>query len=288
MSKVLIVVQARTQSSRLPGKTLLPLMGKSLLYRMIERLRMIKHKAEIVVATSLSTADDDIENEAICADVAYFRGSMYNLLDRHYETAKKYKADVVLKIPSDCPLIDPAAVDQVLDFYFANEGRYDYVSNLHPATWPDGNDVEIMTMACLHKAWTNARRIFELEHTTPYIWENPDRFRIGNVTMPGGEDLSMSHRFTIDYPDDYKFIVKVFEALYPANPGFGCQDILNLLQDRPDIYLTNAHLAGINWYRHHLDELKTVGQSAVKNGYDKALDLPLVPINNSNTHYTNA
>jgi spore coat polysaccharide biosynthesis protein SpsF len=287
MSKTVIIVQARTQSSRLPGKTLLPLLGKSLLYRMIERLRMIRHDVRIVVATSLSTADDDIESEAICSDVEYYRGSMYNLLDRHYEAARKYEAEVVLKIPSDCPLIDPAAVDHVLDFFFAQQGKYDYVSNLHPATWPDGNDVEVMTMACLTKAWKKARRNFELEHTTPYIWENPGQFRMGNVQMPGGKDLSMSHRFTIDYPDDYKFITKVFEALYPVNPGFGCNDILHYLDQHHDTYMINAHLTGINWYRHHLDELKTVNRDAVKTTYNKELDLPF-PQQPGNLHYRNA
>src|SRR6266704_3673343 len=99
----------------------------------------------------------------------------------------------------------------------------------------------------------------EREHTTPYIWERPAVFRIGNVEMGNGVDLSMSHRFTIDYAEDYEFIRAVYDELYPADPLFGLSAILALLQRRPDIYAINASYAGVNWYRHHLDELTTVG-----------------------------
>ncbi len=256
--KILIVVQARTGSTRLPGKTLLPILGKTVLYRMMERLKQVKHKVQLVIATSTEKADDAIEAEAEKIGVPFFRGSLTNLLDRHYQAGRFYNADVVIKIPSDCPLIDPRIVDEVIGFYLENKMDYDFVSNLHPASWPDGNDVELMTMACLEKTWSEAKRRMELEHTTPYIWENPDKFKIANLKMKGGKDLSKSHRFTIDYVEDYGFIKAVFEELYPPNPTFSCDDILNLLNKRPDIYNINAKHAGEYWYRHHLDELKTV------------------------------
>ena len=262
--KVVIVVQARMSSSRLPGKVLLPILGKSLLYRMIERLQMIRHEATIVIATSDSEQDDIIQTEAENIGVPCFRGSLTNCLDRHYQAGKQYNADVVIKIPSDCPLIDPRIVDEVLDYYFAHPGEYDFVNNLHPATFPDGNDVEIMTMACIEKAWREASRPLELEHTTPYIWENPDKFRIANITWSAGKDYSMSHRFTIDYPGDYQFIKRVYEELYPQKPNFSCDDILALLEAKPEIYQINAGYAGVNWYRNHLDELKTVGAQHTK------------------------
>jgi len=257
-NKTVIVVQARMSSSRLPGKVMMPILGKTLLYRMIERLRMIRHKAEIIIATSQESTDNIIEQEASAMGIACFRGSLNNLLDRHYQAAKQTGASVVLKIPSDCPLIDPNIIDDVLDFYFLNQNQFDYVSNLHPATFPDGNDVEIMSMECLERTWKEATRPLELEHTTPYIWENQDKFRIGNVLWDKGKDYSMSHRFTIDYEEDYQFIKRVFEELYPNNQGFTCEDILNLLEEKPDIYNINARYAGVNWYRNHLDELKTV------------------------------
>jgi len=261
---IVIVVQARMSSSRLPGKVLLPILGKSLLHRMVERLQMINHKARIVIATSAEGADDIIEKEVENIGVLCFRGSLNNLLDRHYQVAKKYDASIVLKIPSDCPLIDPRVIDQVLDFYFANASDYDYVSNLHPATFPDGNDVEIMTMACIEKTWKGAKRPLELEHTTPYIWENREDFRIGNVIWTTGKDYSMSHRFTIDYEADYLFIKRVFEELYPNKPDFSCEDIVSLLEQQPEIYQINAAYAGVNWYRNHLDELKTISAEQTK------------------------
>ena len=262
--RIVIVVQARMSSGRLPGKVMLPILGESLLYRMIERLKMIRHEVKIIIATSEEPGDDIIEQEALKIGAPCFRGSLNNLLYRHYQAAKLFNADIVLKIPSDCPLIDPGIIDQALDFYFQYPGQYDFVSNLHPATFPDGNDVEIMTMACLEKSWKEATRQLELEHTTPYIWENPEKFRIGNVLYNTGKDYSMSHRFTIDYQSDYEFIKAVFEELYPVKHDFSCEDILKLLKKRPDIYQINAEYSGVNWYRHHLDELKTITADQTK------------------------
>jgi len=263
-AKVVIVVQARMSSTRFPGKILKPILGKSLLSRMIERLQMISHKATIVIATSDSDQDNVIEAEAQAIGVPCFRGSLNNCLDRHYQAGKQFDADVVIKIPSDCPLIDPRIIDKILDYYFDHEGEYDFVNNLHPATWPDGNDVEIMTMACIEKAWKEATRPLEIEHTTPYIWENPDKFRIANITWDTGLDYSMSHRFTIDYPEDYEFINRVYEELYPQKLDFSCDDILKLLETKPGIYQINSGYAGVNWYRNHLDELKTVSQKQTR------------------------
>jgi len=121
-----------------------------------------------------------------------------------------------------------------------------------------------MTMPCIEKAWKEATRKLELEHTTPYIWENPNKFRIANISWSAVKDYSMSHRFTIDYPEDYQFIKRVYEELYPTNVNFSCEDILALLATKPEIYEINAGYAGVNWYRNHLDELKTVGADQTK------------------------
>lgn len=256
--QILTVVQARMGSSRLPGKVLLPLAGEPLLIRMVERVQRARLGGAVVVATTTDEADEAVVACCAAHGVPCFRGHALDLLDRHYQAARHYGADVVLKIPSDCPLIDPAVIDQVLSVYLADEGRYDFVSNLHPATFPDGNDVEIMRFEALETAWREARRPLEREHTTPFFWENPDRFRLTNVPWDTGQNWSMTHRWTIDYPEDYAFISAVFDALYPSNLTFGLADILDLLDQRPDIAQLNAHLAGVNWYRHHLDELKTV------------------------------
>jgi spore coat polysaccharide biosynthesis protein SpsF len=266
MTAITIVVQARMSSSRLPKKVLLPILGESLLYRMIERLQQIKHQASIVIATSEDQQDDIIETFCNEKNITCFRGSLNNLLDRHYQVGQLTNADIIIKIPSDCPLIDPRIVDKVLDFYFENKGNYDFISNLHPATYPDGNDVEIMTSEALSRAWHEANRPLELEHTTPYFWENPDKFRLANIAWETGLDYSMSHRFTIDYYEDYLFIKRVFEELYPENPSFTLDDILTLLKNKPEIYDINKNFAGVNWYRNHLDELKTVSIEQTKIG----------------------
>ena len=238
--------------------------GKPLFLRQVERVAAARLAGRIIVATTVDEQDDVIEDICRQEGVDCFRGHATDVLDRHYQAALRYPADAVIKIPSDCPLIDPAVIDQVIGFYLAHISDFDFVSNLHPASFPDGNDVEIMPFMTLERAWKEASRPLEREHTTPYIWENPELFRIGNVVMGGGVDYSMTHRFTIDYIEDYNFIRTVFDELYPGNPRFGVDAIMALLSRRPDIYAINAKYAGVNWYRHHLDELKTVGAESTK------------------------
>jgi len=264
--QILTVVQARVGSSRLPGKVLLPLAGKPLLCRMVERVKRARLSGHVVVASTIDPADDAIE--ALCGreGIACFRGDAHDLLDRHYQAARHYGADVVLKIPSDCPLIDPQAIDRVLGFFLEHRGQYDYVSNLHPATYPDGNDVEVMTMPALTRTWKESTRPLEREHTTPYLWDHPGRFRTANVAWETGRDYSMTHRWTIDYPEDYLFIQAVYEALFPHHPDFGTADVLRLVEQRKDIFRLNQQFAGVNWYRHHLHELQTIDISQTKMG----------------------
>ena len=264
LPRILTVVQARMGSSRLPGKVLLPLVGRPLLVRMVERVQRAQLAGTVAVATTTDAADDAVAECCAAHGLECFRGDALDLLDRHYQAARHYDADVVLKTPSDCPLIDPEIIDEVVGYYLHYVDRYDFVSNLHPATFPDGNDVEVMPFGALETAWREARRPLEREHTTPFLWENPDRFRLGNVAWSTGQDHSMSHRWTIDYPEDYDFIKAVYEALHPRNPAFGLDDILTLLAERPDIAGLNAHLAGVNWYRNHLGELRTVAASQTK------------------------
>jgi len=251
-------MQVRCSSTRLPNKVLLPLSSKPLFLLQAERIILANLKGTLVVSTTVNKEDDEIENICNSEGISCYRGSSADLLDRHFQTAKLFQADVVVKIPSDCPLIDPAIIDKVIGYFLEHKGLFDYVSNLHPASYPDGNDVEIMTMDALSDAWRNATRNLEREHTTPYLWENPDKFNIGNVKMDKDIDYSMSHRWTIDYPEDYEFIKAVYDALYPNNPTFGMNDVLDLLHKQPELMKINGHLAGVNWYRNHLDELKTV------------------------------
>ncbi|HVZ39158.1 MAG TPA: glycosyltransferase family protein [Candidatus Kapabacteria bacterium] len=259
MTRLVVVVQARMSSTRLPGKVMMPLAGRPLLERMLERVRAATLPAEIVVATTTMQEDEPLRELCGTIGVRCYSGHPTDLLDRHYRAALECEADAVVKIPSDCPLIDPAIIDRVLAHYLRHEPSYDYVSNLHPASYPDGNDVEAIAMPALETAWREAERDFEREHTTPFLWERPERFLIGNVRWERGQDYSMSHRWTIDYREDYELIAAVYDALYTASGRiFGIDAILSWLDQHPDVAALNAHLAGVNWYRHHMSELQTV------------------------------
>ncbi len=256
--KIVTVIQARVSSTRLRNKVLKDLCGKPLLIRMIERVQASRYAGMTVVATSTEKEDDSIEKLCKENNIEVYRGSLTDLLDRHYQVGKKYNADAVIKIPSDCPLIDPQIIDKVIKFYLDNHNKFDYVSNLHPATYPDGNDVEIMSFNTIEQAWNEATKDFEREHTTPYIWENKNKFRIGNVEWESGLDYSTKHRWTIDYEEDYLFIRTVYEKLYNKKPTFGLHDILNLLKEKPYIYKINEKYVGKYWYENHLDELQNI------------------------------
>ncbi len=240
----------------MPDKVLLPLAGKPLLIRMIERVEAVKTQIEIIVATTTEEADDSIIELCKIHGIKYFRGHSTDLLDRHYKAGIEFGADTIVKIPSDCPLISPGIVDDVLKFYYEN--NFDFVSNLHPATYPDGNDIEVMPMKILEIAWRQAEKSFEREHTTPYIWERPDKFRIGNVDWNTGLNFSMSHRFTIDYIEDYEFIKRVYDELFDDKRIFTLCDIMKLLEKKPELMKINAMHAGKYWYRDYMDELKTI------------------------------
>ena len=257
--KIATVIQARMSSTRLPGKVMLPILGRPLLIRMIERVQVAKLIGQLVVATSTNTDDNEIEKLCIENGITCYRGHLTDLLDRHYQVGKLFSADAIVKIPSDCPFIDPRVIDKVLEYYI-NSDEFDYVSNLHPASYPDGNDVEIFSFEAIECAWKDATKDFEREHTTPFIWENQDYFSIGNVVWETGFDYSTSHRWTIDFPEDYEFIRKVYEELYPTNPAFSLNDILNLLRQKLHIAEINQQYLGKYWYEEHMDELKNIDE----------------------------
>jgi spore coat polysaccharide biosynthesis protein SpsF len=134
------------------------------------------------------------------------------------------------------------------------------VSNLHPASYPDGNDVEIFSFEALEFAWKNATKDYEREHTTPFFWENKDVFSVGNVLWESGMNFSSTHRWTIDFPEDYEFIRKIYEELYTKNSSFSLNDILNLLKQKPEIAQINQQYLGKYWYEDYLDVLKNIDE----------------------------
>jgi spore coat polysaccharide biosynthesis protein SpsF len=254
---VLLVVQARMGSSRLPGKVLLPLAGKPLLERQLQRLLAARFPFQLCVATSSAAEDEPIRQLGKRMAVPVISDHPTDLLARHLAAARAFDAEVIVKIPSDCPLIDAAVVDEVLDFFVAHRADYDFVTNLHPPSWPDGNDVEVMPRRVLEIAAAEAQRPFEREHTTPFIWERPERFRIGNVRWGDGRDLSRSHRFTLDYPEDYALISGVYDELCTAaRPLFGLSEILALLAQRPELADINRRWRGHSWQLGALGDLR--------------------------------
>ncbi len=251
-------------STRFPKKVMMPLSGQPLIIRMLERVSLSDFTETIVAALTEERYDDELADVLSARGFKVYRGSTNNLLERHINAALKYGGDTVVKIPSDCPLLDPSIIDRVISYYRANAEKFDYVSNLHPATFPDGNDVEVMSLETLEKCRIEATKDFEREHTTPYIWENPGKFRIGNVAWKTGLNYSMTHRWTIDYMEDYLFIKEIYDALYDKNPGFGINEILEYEKKHPEVKAINEKYNGVNWYRNHLGELKTIKPEQTK------------------------
>ncbi len=235
--KTIIIVQARMTSTRLPGKVLLPLAGEPMLTRLVERLRRVQRADAIVIATTTNTTDEPIA--ALCDQlgVACHRGSELDVLSRYADAARLHGADVVVRITSDCPLIDPALIDQVIAVY--QEGDSDCVSNMLPPTWPYGMAVEVFSAAALAQAHAEATQPAEREHVTPFLYAHPERYRLRNVTSP--VDLS-HHRWTVDTPEDYELVRRLFEALYSARPHFTPTDILAVLDAHPEWIAINQHI----------------------------------------------
>lgn len=228
-------------STRLPGKVLLPLAGKTLLERMVERVTAARSGFEYVVATTTDASDDPVEALCKTAGLPCFRGHPTDLLDRSYHAARGERTDVVVQIPASCPLVDPAIIDRVIGAYRSAAADVDYVSNLHPPTYPAGNDVEVVPMRALEIAWRQAKAPSDRSPRMAFLWGQPDRFRIANVTWETGEDVAMTRRFVVEHPEDYEMVRAVYDALYTAaRPIFSLADILEFLDANPSVARKNA------------------------------------------------
>jgi len=226
--KIVGVLQARVSSSRLPGKVLKPILGKPIIQLQLERIQRSKHIGKIVVATSNQPEDDALQNLCESLNVACFRGSLDDVLDRFYQAALSFNPQHVVRLTGDCPLTDPDIIDKTIEFHL-NAG-YDYSSNTLDPTYPDGLDVEVFRLSCLEDAWKEAGFVSEREHVTPFIYKRPERYRLGSYK--GSTDLS-NFRWTVDEFDDFEFIKAIYESLYPEKPDFSTSDILNYLEVNP-------------------------------------------------------
>jgi len=224
-------------STRLPGKVLMEVRGKSLLEYQIERLRQVRLADEIVIATTTNDADQPIVELCERLGAAYYRGSEEDVLSRYYEAATQSGADVVVRVTSDCPLIDPGVMDEVIALYINNRDKYDYVSNTLERTYPRGLDTEVFSMAALEKAYNEAREQPEREHVTLFIYRRPEQFPLANSSS--ATDYSY-HRWTVDTPEDFALIKRIFMGLYPVNSRFTWLEVLDLLKEHPEWIEINA------------------------------------------------
>jgi spore coat polysaccharide biosynthesis protein SpsF (cytidylyltransferase family) len=226
------IVQARMNSSRLPGKVLLPLAGKPVLGHVIERLSYCRMIDRTVVATSLEDTDDLIADYCDENDIDLFRGSLNDVLDRYYKVATIYHADPIVRITADCPAIDPVVVDAVITGFLA--GGYDLYGL--GGEFPDGLDCTAISFSAIEKAWKEAKSKSEREHVGPYIENNPDLFQNGVLNLFHG--LS-SQRWTLDEACDYELLRQIFDKLYRINSPFMTHEILALLKREPSLSRIN-------------------------------------------------
>jgi len=231
---ILGVIQARMSSQRLPGKVLEVLGGRPMIERQLERTASAMLD-KVVVATSTDRRDTPLCAELDRIGVEYYRGALDDVLDRVFRAAVSFSARHVVRLTADCPLTDYRIVDRVLEVHLA-EGN-DYTSNTLRRSYPDGLDVEVVTIEALETAWRECTDLGQREHVTPYLYAGTQCFKLGNVD--NSEDQS-HYRLTVDYPEDLKVVRAVFDALYSGDPGFSCADMVAVLEGRPDLVRLNA------------------------------------------------
>lgn len=235
MKKLAIIIQARIGSTRLPGKVLADIEGKSMLWHTCSRLKLSKYSPEIIIATTNSEEDKKILKLAGILNLKSYSGSVDDVLDRYYQTALTFRVKIIARITADCPLIDPNVFDKVLETFL--EGNYDYISNTIPPTFPDGLDVEVFTFEVLEKAWKEAKLNSEREHVTTYIWKHPEVFTIAYVL--NDKDISYM-RWTVDEEDDLQFVREIYKYLYSKEEIFLMDDIVELLKQKPELMKINS------------------------------------------------
>lgn len=247
--RTLAILQARMSSSRLPGKTMKKIIGRPMLELQIERIKRSKKIDKLILATSTNTEDNEIE--ALCKKLglACFRGDLENVLDRFYNACKPYNVENIVRLTGDCPLTDPEKIDELISFF--QNADFDYVANCTYPTLPHGLDAEIFSKDALEKAYKNATLPSEKEHVTTYI-KNPDHgFSIGHLRYDGKH----AHlRWTVDEPQDFELVKKIYERLYPKNPEFTTADIIQLMDNHPELLSINTGLYRDEGYQKSLKQ----------------------------------
>ena len=263
--RVIAIIQARTGSTRLPGKVLHDLGGDTMLARVVRRTERATSLDDVLVATTTSSSDDPVVSECRRLRVPWFRGSEEDVLDRYFAAAETIRADIVVRVTSDCPLIDPGLIDRVVETFMSK--RPDYASNFLERTYPRGLDNEVMYFEGLARAWCEAERAYQRVHVTPYFYENPDLFRL--LAVKNDRDLSQG-RWTVDTPDDMRFARAVYER-FGGDDRFNWQDVLQLIEMEPQLAEINSHVR-----QKELQDERLVRVSLPKGG-KKQLDASMEP-----------
>jgi spore coat polysaccharide biosynthesis protein SpsF len=233
--KVVAIIQARMRSTRLPGKVMVDLVGQPMLIRVVNRAHRSQMLDEVIVATTVNQADDVIVEACARYGWPCFRGHENDVLDRYYQAAKAYRAEGIVRITSDCPLIEPEVIDRIVHTFL--DKAPDYVSNTMTRTYPRGLDTEVMTLDALARAWLEATEAYQRVHVTPYIYRNPRLFRLISVTAE--MDYS-NHRWTVDTPEDLNFVREVYARF--DNDAFSWRDVLRILTQEPELMEINRHI----------------------------------------------
>ena len=208
----------------------MPIEGEPMMARVIERLRRAKKLTDVVVATTIDPDDNAVEELATQRGWNLYRGSHLDVLDRYYQAAKKFAADVVVRITCDCPLIDPGVVDRVVEEFEKRQPEIDYVSNvLDPRTFPRGLDTEVFSFAALERSWREGQTTAQREHVTPYLYQHPEMFRLHGVRH---ETDYSAHRWTVDTPDDMELVRRIYGHF--GQDHFHWTEVLTLLEKHPD------------------------------------------------------
>ncbi len=236
--RVLVIVQARLGSTRLPGKTLEKIAGRPMLELVLDRAKAIPGIDGLVLATTDRPQDAALVEVARKRGLPWVRGSEEDVLDRFHVAVTEYPADVIVRISPDCPLLDPRVAGKVLATFQETPAQLRYVSNVNPPMFPDGLDTEVFSREALETAWREAELLSDREHVTPFIRKQPQRFNVENV--PNDTDLSWE-RWTVDTASDLEFVRQIYEALCPSGLRiFGMEEVLKLLRKHPELRKINA------------------------------------------------
>lgn len=230
---VIAIIQARMGSTRLPGKVLEDISGETMLARVLARVTQSSLINSVLVATTEEAIDEAIVDECQRLQTPFFRGSESDVLDRYYQAAKAHDAEAVVRITSDCPLIDPGVIDQVVEVFLS--ANSDYASNFLERRYPRGLDIEIMKFSTLACAWNMAEEEYQRVHVTPYIYESPETFSLVSVSPDGDYG---NYRWTVDVQEDLEFVRAVFSEMGDTNT-FTWLDIIKLLERKPELTLIN-------------------------------------------------